>query len=59
MSLCILIRNLVLNAGNKDKDFEHMQFLKKEYFSNKDVEFEKRDDDSLVALQGPRSAEAL
>ena len=40
---CIFISNLVLNAGNKEKDFEHMQFLKREFFQNKDVEFEKRE----------------
>lgn len=51
--------NLVLNAGNKYKDLEHINFLKEEYFKNKEVILDFRQNVSLIALQGPESANVL
>ncbi len=41
---------LVLNAGNKYKDYDHMKFLQDKYFKNSDLEFEMRESECLIAL---------
>ncbi len=47
---------LVVNASNKDKDFEWM----KKNISEERVElYDKSDDYTLIAVQGPKSAETL
>jgi aminomethyltransferase len=50
---------MVVNAGCKDKDYEHMDKVLDEEFSNKDVTIERLDDRSLIALQGPKTASVL
>lgn len=57
--MCKLKRGLVLNAGNKLKDLDHIKWLKEEYFSKKSVEFDYRESEQLLALQGPKAAEFL
>lgn len=46
---------LVVNASNKDKDFE---WMKKNVSENVEL-FDKSDDYTLIAVQGPKSAETL
>ena len=59
IATCGLISNLVLNAGNKFKDLEHMQFIKDKYFKDKDVGIEYNEKDALVAIQGPNAHKIL
>lgn len=47
---CNIKRGIVLNAGNKYNDLNHIDFLKSEFYKNKDISFEYRDNDSLIAL---------
>lgn len=54
-----LISNLVLNAGNKYKDLEHMQFIKDKFFKDKDVGIEYNETEALVAIQGPNAHKIL
>lgn len=50
MIICNIKRGIVLNAGNKYNDLNHIDFLKAEFYKNKDISFEYRDNDSLIAL---------
>ena len=50
---------MVVNAGNKYKDLEHMKKLKQEKFADADVSIEYIEDSALIALQGPKAAQAL
>lgn len=51
--------HIVINAGNKVKDLEHMKKLKETEFAGKDVTIQYIQDKALVALQGPKSHLAL
>ena len=48
--LCKITRGVVLNAGNKNKDMEHIHFIQQEFFKGKDVSFDLREDESLLAI---------
>lgn len=50
---------MVVNAGNKFKDLEHMNKVKDEFFKGKDVSIQYIEDRSLVALQGPAAKDVL
>ena len=58
-ALCNFKSNIVLNAGNKFIDLEHMEVLKQEFFKDKDVGIEYREKECLIAIQGPNSAKLL
>jgi aminomethyltransferase len=47
---------MVINAGCKEKDLEHMQSVIDAEFSGKDVTMEYSEEDALVAIQGPKAA---
>lgn len=50
---------VVLNAGCKDKDLEHLRgHLKSDQWKGKDIKLEYNEDNSLIAVQGPK-AQAL
>jgi len=51
--------NMVVNAGNKYGDLEHMFRVRDEFFPNSDLKIEHLQDKALVALQGPKSAQVL
>ena len=52
--------NVVLNAGNKHIDMEHITRYHEEEFKNKDITIETHfEDKALIALQGPKAAEVL
>lgn len=59
---CIITRDdnarffVVLNAGCKDKDLEHFRQQKK---GDEDVNIEYNEDNSLIAVQGPKAAALL
>jgi aminomethyltransferase len=57
--LCNLIRNLVINGANKEKDLIHMEKVRQMIFSKSDITIEHRTEDALIALQGPKSAQIL
>jgi len=47
---------VVLNAGCKDKDLEHLRsVLKSADWKGKDVSINYNEDNSLVAVQGPEA----
>jgi aminomethyltransferase len=50
---------MVVNAGNKYKDLEHMNNIKSEFFKGKDVSIQYIEDRSLIALQGPAAKDVL
>lgn len=50
---------MVVNAACKNKDLKHMNTVLEDEFQGKDVKLETLDDRSLLAVQGPRTAEAL
>ncbi len=59
---CIITRDdtdkffVVLNAGCKDKDLAHMRGqLKTEEWKGKDVHIDYNEDNSLIAVQGPKA----
>lgn len=51
---------VVINAGCKQTDLAHIDKLIADEFSGKDVRYETYDDvNSLIAIQGPKAAQAL
>jgi aminomethyltransferase len=50
---------MVLNGGNKWKDLEHFEEVRRREYGNADIKIEHLEDQSLVAVQGPYAAEAL
>lgn len=50
---------MVVNAGNKYGDLEHMFRVRDEYFPGSDLKIDHLQDRALVALQGPKAAQAL
>ena len=47
---------VVLNAGCKDKDLEHlMGYLQSTYWKNKDISLTYNEDNSLISVQGPQA----
>lgn len=54
-----LSSNLVLNAGNKFKDLDHMEFIKNNFFKDKDVAIEYNETEDLIAIQGPNAHKIL
>lgn len=51
---------MVINAGCKDKDLEYMRYHKSlGDWKNKDVSIIYNEDNSLVAVQGPKAQKAL
>lgn len=46
---------VVINAGCKDKDLEYMRAIKSDKFKNKDVSIQYNEDNSLIAVQGPKA----
>ena len=56
---CDFKRNMVINGANKFIDLEHFEQVKSELFKNKDVKIEHLTNKSLIAVQGPKSAEIL
>lgn len=51
--------HMVVNAGNKYKDLDHMKIIQAKYFQDKDLSIEYIEDRSLIALQGPKASEIL
>eukprot|EP01017_Pseudomicrothorax_dubius_P033769 TRINITY_DN4554_c0_g3_i2.p1 TRINITY_DN4554_c0_g3~~TRINITY_DN4554_c0_g3_i2.p1 ORF type:complete len:394 (-),score=104.58 TRINITY_DN4554_c0_g3_i2:171-1352(-) len=51
--------HMVVNASNKNNDLQHMNGYKSLKFARKDVNIIPFESNSLVALQGPKSAEVL
>mmetsp|Transcript_14587 Transcript_14587/g.12390 ORF Transcript_14587/g.12390 Transcript_14587/m.12390 type:complete len:392 (+) Transcript_14587:59-1234(+) len=51
--------NVVVNAGNKYKDIQHMKDICASEFAKKDVRIEYLTDRVLLALQGPKAHVAL
>lgn len=52
--------NIVLNAGNKHKDMDHINRVLEEEFKGRDIKIETLfDNKSLIALQGPKAQEVL
>lgn len=47
--------HMVVNAGNKYGDLEHMFQVQKEYFPNADISIQHLTDKALIALQGPKA----
>lgn len=47
---------VVLNAGCKFTDLDHMKTYKEKEFANKDVNIDYSEENSLVAVQGPKAA---
>lgn len=47
---------VVINAGCKDKDLEYMRAIKSsDKFKNKDISIDYNEDNSLIAVQGPKA----
>lgn len=51
--------HMVVNAGNKFTDLEHMKNLKETLFPKSDISFEYLDTRALIAIQGPKAASLL
>lgn len=51
--------HMVVNAGNKYGDLQHMFKIKQEVFPNDDITIKYLQDRALVALQGPKAHVAL
>lgn len=51
--------NVVLNAGNKWSDLKQAQEIQASEFAGKDLALHYVEDESLVALQGPRAVEIV
>lgn len=50
---------MVLNAGCKEKDLEHLNAVLTSEFANKDVHIEYMSEQALVAVQGPKTQYVL
>lgn len=50
---------MVVNAGNKYGDLEHMFKVKQEFFPSSDITINHLQDRALIALQGPKAHIAL
>ena len=59
MYIFFYIRHMVVNAGNKFTDLEHMKNLKETLFPKADLSFEYLDSRALIAVQGPKAAAFL
>lgn len=57
--MCYLISGIVLNGGNKFKDLQHFEQVKNSSFASSDLKIEYLEQQSLIAVQGPRAAEIL
>lgn len=51
--------NVVLNAGNKITDLEHAKNIQASEFGGLDLALEYVEDESLIAIQGPRAVEII
>ncbi len=49
----------MINGANKEKDLLHLERVRQESFRNADIRIEHRNEDALVAIQGPKSTEIL
>ena len=50
----------VINAGCKEKDIKHFERILATEFAGKDIQIRSRDEEqSLIAIQGPKAAHAL
>lgn len=50
---------MVVNAGNKYGDLDHMFKVKRDFFPNDDITINHIQDRALIALQGPKAVLAL
>jgi Glycine cleavage system T protein (aminomethyltransferase) len=55
----LILSHIVVNAGNKYTDLEHMKKIKETEFAGKDITIDYLQDKALIALQGPKAHLAL